>query len=88
MKGYSLNIQRVIERPANVLQQHRSLRNKIRDALLHIIHMEIRIGTSKDQIVHPMLSLSTVLGRPDTILVGSNKLYIVIVGEGVRKIGN
>ena len=85
MEWNALYLQRVEISLANILKQHRGTWHKIRNAVVQLIYIEIRVTAHIHQLALAVLSFITVLHRTHTKLIGSKKLHIVLVGKGVAK---
>ena len=85
MERNALDLQRVEISLANILKQHRGTWHKIRNAVVQLINIEIRVTAHIHQFALAVLSLFTVLHRTYSILIGSKKLHIILIGKGIAK---
>ena len=88
MKWNALDCERVIESPANILQQDRGTWNKIWNAVVELVNMEKRIRTHIDKFLNAHLGFVPIHNGRNAIFSGCSHLYTVTVGEGVLERGN
>lgn len=82
MQRHTLDIERVVERLADILEQNGCSRHQIRNAGIQRIDVIIRIGANIDQFTLAHLGILAVLDGRYAPLLGSSQLYTVGVGKG------
>ena len=83
VQGHTLHVEAVVERLADVLQQHGGTGHEVRDRAVQLVDMVVRTLADIHQLVLALLGLLTVLHGAHAILVGSENLRLLQVGEGV-----
>lgn len=88
MERNALNLKTVKERMTYVLQKFGSSRYKVRNAAVQLVNMIKRIAADIHKFRLALLSVGTIDNSFYAMLVGSKKLYVILVRKGITKMRN